>query len=365
VDSLQQQIQLEEERLERQQQRLRLLQAQLKRDRVVRPRDEDEDDLDSGGHGAAVRMGQDVEVGEGEVVREAVSMGGNVIVRGEVEQDAVAIGGDVLVGSQGRVGGSAVSIGGELEIEPGGIVEGDRVEVGNLGPGFLGGGGFLNQDRGHEGARRGFKLLRGLMTLLVLVFVGWLVMLLFGDRLSAMADVALHSFGRSLLAGLLVLVLWLPTVVLFAITVIGIPVAIILVVAVPLAIFVGYFIGALAFGRRIAAGINLERNGAVGHLFVGLVALGALTIIGTLFEMVRFLGPLALAFCILGGTLMCFAALTGLGAMTMTQFGNLKFRRRGASDPSGGAPGTPGAAGGPGGSGGIPPGELAPSQSAP
>jgi hypothetical protein len=330
VDSLREQIELEQRRLEEQQERLRQMQDQLKRDRVIRPRADDED-YESDGDGEVVRMGQDLEVREGEVVREAVALGGDVVVRGEVENDAVAIGGDVFVGSSGRVGGSAVSIGGALEIEPGGHVEGDRVEVGNLGPGFLG-AGFLN----HEDApRRGFKLMRGLLTLLVLVFIGWFAMLLFGERLSAIADVAQHSFGRSLLAGLLVLVLWLPTVVLFAITVIGIPVAIVLAVAVPLAIFVGYFIGALAFGRRIAVGINLERNSAIAHLFVGLVALGSLTLIGTLFGLVRFLGPLSLAFHILGLVMMSFAALTGLGALTMTQYSRLRIGRRGASQPPG------------------------------
>ena len=68
-----------------------------------------------------VRIGGDVTVEEGRVVKDAVAIGGSVTVHsgGRVTGDAVAIGGDVHLKANAHVEGDAVAIGGEILKEEG------------------------------------------------------------------------------------------------------------------------------------------------------------------------------------------------------------------------------------------------------
>src|SRR5687768_3037235 len=61
-----------------------------------------------------VAFGADVHVREGEIVRDAVSFGGDCIVDGTVQGDAVAFGGRVELGEHARVEGDISSFGGEV-----------------------------------------------------------------------------------------------------------------------------------------------------------------------------------------------------------------------------------------------------------
>lgn len=62
-----------------------------------------------------VAVGDDVIVGEDEVLRDAISVGGDVIVRGRVLESAVAVMGDVVIMPGGRVDGDAVVVLGQVE----------------------------------------------------------------------------------------------------------------------------------------------------------------------------------------------------------------------------------------------------------
>ncbi len=310
----------------RAEQALRDVEEKLKRERVIKRR-ADADHVVLGDRGEIVRMGQDVDIEEGETVEEVVVIGGDLTVRGDVSGDAVAVGGDVRVVSTGRVMGDAVSIGGNLMVEDGGIVDGNEVEVGNIGPLFLPGFGRTYVHGNGPGVF--IRIVKSVLTLLVILFIGWLAMVLFGNRLTSLADTVQNDFWRSLLVGVLVLVLWLPAVFLSAITVIGIPVAVLLVIGVPLALFVGYLIGALAFGRRLVAGIRLDRESPLLHLLAGLTAIGLLGFFGRLLGIVDILGPVAVAFRIVSYALLCFAAILGIGALTTVQVEAIRARRSG------------------------------------
>ncbi len=341
VERMREEVEAERRRAEevlRAEDALREVEEQLKRERIIKHRTDGEEEWDTHG-GQVVRMGQDVVVEPGESVDEAVVIGGDLIVKGYVAGDAVSVGGDVLVKPGGHVTGDAVSIGGDLEVEPGGLVDGDEVQVGNIGPIFIPGFG-----RQHNGPGGWMQAIKSLLTLLVLLFIGWLAMVLIGGRLSTLADVVQNDFWRSLLVGVLVLVLWLPAVFLTTITVIGIPVAIVLVIGVPLAMFFGYLVGALAFGRRLVAGLRFDQGSELMHLLAGLAAIGLLGLLGKLLGIFDILGPVALAFRIVSWALLSFAAILGLGALTMTWISLLQTRRgaRAETPPAaGGAPPPP------------------------
>jgi NDP-sugar pyrophosphorylase family protein len=77
-----------------------------------------------------VRFGQTVTVNEGQEVRDAVAIGGNVIVKGIVTGSAVSVGGSVILASSAVVNGDVVSVGGGIQEDAGSNVSGDIVEVG-------------------------------------------------------------------------------------------------------------------------------------------------------------------------------------------------------------------------------------------
>lgn len=66
----------------------------------------------------------------GQTLEDAVALTGPVDVYGVVRGNAVAVGGDVRVHAGGQVSGDAVSFGGKVKVDPGGRVDGDRVSLG-------------------------------------------------------------------------------------------------------------------------------------------------------------------------------------------------------------------------------------------
>jgi hypothetical protein len=81
-----------------------------------------------------VRIGGDVTVEEGRVVKDAVAIMGSatVLSGGRVMKNAVAIGGDVHLKANARVEGDTVSIGGEILKEEGASVGGNDVAIGSM-----------------------------------------------------------------------------------------------------------------------------------------------------------------------------------------------------------------------------------------
>jgi hypothetical protein len=324
------QLAREQERLEHQREQaeeaLDRAQEAIDRERHIRPRAQRGEDPGSD-RGEIVRMGQDVVIEAGDAVEEVVVIGGDLEVRGQVEGDAVAVGGNVTLGPGAMVGGDAVSVGGSLDIDPGAIVEGDEVEVGgSIGPGLGGWPGGLGREEHRESRVK--QLGKSILMLLILLFMGWLAAVLAGDRLSGLADAMQRDWLRSLAAGVLVLVLWLPAVFLSAITVIGIPVAIFLILAVPLVAFIGYLAGAMALGRRISVGIGRPVTSPLRSLLLGIAIIGVLAVFGRIVGLVGFLGPFGFAFRMVSWALFSFAAITGLGAIAMVMA--TRFRSRAA-----------------------------------
>ena len=76
-----------------------------------------------------VRIGGDVVVEEGIVVKDAVAVGGSVTVNGKVRKSAVAIGGSVRLGPNAVIGKDVVSIGGVVDQMLGSKIHGDIVEL--------------------------------------------------------------------------------------------------------------------------------------------------------------------------------------------------------------------------------------------
>ena len=262
----------------------------------------------------AIRSGN-VTVGGGErIAGDVVTLSGNIDVSGTVEGDVVALGGNVLVRPGARVTGSVVAAGGEVELE-GGLVEGEIVET------------VL---RATEVAPpvRGSPVVLALAWAGVLAVIGLVALLLARRNLERVAEAVRVRFGRSFLTGMIGQLAFFPAllviIVVLAITIVGIlviPIALVaFLTAVAGAAALGFLAVAYASGDSVLRRRRMGRSVSVGlALFAGLAIYVAAWIIAAALADVTVLGAVLRA--IVG--LVTWVALTvGLGATILTRGGS-------------------------------------------
>lgn len=259
---------------------------------------------------ARVRMFSDIVVGADEWVDgDVVAVLGSVRVAGGVSGSVVAVGGSVAVESGADVGGDAVAVGGGLDLEPGSHVAGESISV-----------GILPVPPGVPTV----PLLLGLVAAawLKTVVLGAVLALIAPRRIIRIGEAVSRRTGLSLLAGIFTLPAVAVAGILLAITVVGIPVAILLPFL---------YLAAVAFGHSAAVavlGSRLLRRPlgqgpivaaiAVGAGFVALFFAGA-AILSDPPGLVR---TVALFFGVLGALLACGLATVGTGAVLVSRFGS-------------------------------------------
>ncbi len=266
---------------------------------------------------SVVRTGEDITIGPGEEVDgDVVSIGGNVTVFGQVRGDAVAIGGDVRLKDGSVVRGSAVSIGGRVDREPDAVLHGQDVGM-NFVPGKI-----LNLRHAQSGFS--FVGFTALIVLGIMIFLfGWLLHALADTRMRGVGDFLIQSPWKSLAAGLAIVLLAPAAFLLLLVTVIGIPIALVLFVLLPVAHAVGLVLVATATGGRLwsrpgsAVTWNWTRSlGAGLALFFGIILFGAIfrSIGGVM-------GAFGWALIFFGWTVVFLAATVGLGSLVLSRFG--------------------------------------------
>ena len=243
--------------------------------------------------GEIVNMFQNVDVPPDRVVNgEVVALFGNVRVRGVVEGDVVAVMGSVELGDSARIGGDVVAIGGLVQAPPTAEIQGESVSI-----------PFLGQPRWAPW----LPLAAGAISLGLFVILGAIVAVLFPERIARVAATASRRTFLSLVLGAATFPLLPILVVLLVITVIGIPVAVLLLFLYPVAALVGYIAACALIGARfrgrpvteppllpsvllgvafvglfflVAGALTSLPGGGVPHL-IGLVLLGVGTVIGS------------------------------------------------------------------------------------
>ncbi len=231
-----------------------------------------------------VAFGQDIEVAPQDEVHDVVAFGGDVLVLGRVLGDAVSFGGDVAVRDAGTVRGDVEAFGGHIARMPLLARPGSSLTS-------------VPRTRA-EGPLR--TALDRTAEALGLTGAALLLSALFPQRLSVISDMTRARGLASLAVGVLVGVATVSASVLFALTLLGIPVALGLIAALGATAAVGATAAATTLGGRLR---RAEGSRAAT------VALGALALV-------------ALAWVPwIGAPLAGLAAVTGLGATVLTKFG--------------------------------------------
>ncbi len=265
-----------------------------------------------------VRIGDDVFVDKDEVIEgDVVAIFGDVICEGTIEGDAVSVGGSIDVSESGEIKGDAVAVLGMVTKEPGGMVRGQTVSVGRgtaTRPRFhpLGGvgGGIFS---------RGWQLAGKLAFTVLLIIVGALIIAVAGVGVDRVTDAATKSAFKMGLIGLLAEVIIAAVIAVFAITIIGIPISMLVALGALVAFLLGYTGVSVAIGRRW--GNHSERSKYVS-LMIGVVFLQALTILGGILRLSGgAVGAFGYVASLIGWAVVYVAATVGLGAVVMSRFG--------------------------------------------
>jgi hypothetical protein len=294
--------------------------------------------------GDLVRIGGGVTVGRDEVIDgDVVAICGSADIDGEVTREVTVVGGSLNLGPDAIVRGDVAVVGGTLTRSPSARTYG-KVENVGFGAQFP-----LNRRfaRGFS-FRRPFSQVGGLlgtalrMTLLIL---SALVVVALGGRLvESIANRAATDPLRSGLVGLLTEVLFLPlliiTIVVLAVSIVGIPLlllvpfAMVLIVVLMLVGFVGI---ACQVGRFVSDRFGIKR-GPYASVALGIVVVVGITVLA---RIIALAGGLVFGLVVAGslaavGYFVEYAAWTiGLGAVILTWLDN---HRRGAPPILGAAP---------------------------
>jgi uncharacterized RDD family membrane protein YckC len=244
---------------------------------------------------------------DGTVEGNAVAVMGSNTVNGTVEGNVVVVLGTLHLGPNSKVEGNAVSVGGRIDRAPGSIVNGEIVEQGH-GLDFSENSGAMSW--WNHGLRMGRPVAFGpnlnFLWLLNICLIGLYLLLsvAFPNGIRKCGDTLVNRPGLTFLTGILA-ILALPVVfILLLVTVVGIPVA---VIVLPLSI-----LAALLFGRAAI-------NSLVGRSILGKDAHPALSVlVGSLVMLALYLVPLV------GLMLFAFVAFLGFACALATLFTSTK-----------------------------------------
>jgi hypothetical protein len=296
---------------------------------------------------AKVHIGGSVQVNEGESVDgPVVAIGGAVTVNGDVRQDVVAIGGSVHLGPKARVAGDVTAVGGSVDKDPQAEVDGRINEIGLRIPHIRFGPRFWLPATGFLSGRFGpwVEVMATLFRMVLFGLLAFLVFLLARGPIDRIEHAAAMEPWKAGLVGVFTQLLFLPvfllTIIILAISIVGIP---LLLFIPPLAILA--FIAALVFGftgvayrvgRFVEQRLRWPRQSAYLLLLVGLLSIWALTIVGRIVSLGGWPAWVVASALLIVGFLAEYIAWTvGLGAAVMTRFGT---RPAGGSGPTAAVP---------------------------
>jgi hypothetical protein len=272
-----------------------------------------------------VRFGEDIHIGEHELVQgDVVAIGGDIVIKGKVRGNVVNVFGDTELYGSAVINGDVVTVMGELNEYDNPRIRGETVNVAGGAPNIH--LPFLNYDTGN---------LWGVVTRVIkfVIFTLLLLMIIYflPDRMRISSDHVFGSFFKSLGVGVLVLLVGSVVVlilgVVLSITIIGIPVALLLVLSYGALLLLGYFVSALALGRILCK--KFGPDGASPFLcgFMGLFLITLPGFIAAMMWVVPFLVPIQLLLKTIAVFVSFLAVTLGSGALIISKAGSLSLER--------------------------------------
>ncbi len=277
-----------------------------------------------------VRIGGSVSVAADEVVEgDVVAIGGSASVDGEVHGDVVAVGGNITLGPRASVDENVVVVGGVLNRDPSARI-GGRIQQIGVGPFRMGRWAWAGPLVGRWGSMVGgaFAFVATLARLVILCLFSALVVLLGHDYMEKVGMRAAAEPVKAGIIGLLAQLLFLPalviTIVVFVITIIGIP----LLILIPFALLgllvvalVGFAGVAYRLGGLVSSRLGWPSDNRYRVTITGVVLLMAPVLLARVAGLgggVMF--PMTFALGLIGAAVEYLAWTVGFGAVALSRF---------------------------------------------
>ena len=189
-----------------------------------------------------------------------------------------------------------VSVGGTIVKARSALVRGDITEIAIPAVGGATAAGFFG----------------GLALFSILSFIGFVVLAailvaLFSPQLKLVSTTIEKNTVRTILWGLLIAVLFVPIIILLAISIVGIVLIPVWAILVTAAGLFGYIAAAQFIGRKILTTFKLKKTTFMLETLAGILLLALVSLVP-----------------IFGGLIKALVCLGGLGAVTLTRFGTQK-----------------------------------------
>jgi len=235
------------------------------------------------GNKSIVKVGSDVQIDEDVRIEDAVAIGGDVHVDGVVESDAVAVGGSVYLGETAVIHGDVVTIGGRIEKMDGAIIYGSTVDVSAVNIDNI----FENMDFAPDF----HKIPRGLKFIPVigLIALAMLFAVILPKELNKVATVAKNEPIIMFLWGVLGAILIFPLALMLLISIVGIALIPLEILAVFLASLIGYVAVSIIIGKRILRAMKNDDPNIIFSALIGILVLwlvGLIPFFGTLVKVI-------------------------------------------------------------------------------
>lgn len=215
-----------------------------------------------------LKIGRDLDIAEGQVVDNAIAVGGQITVGGLVEKRLIALGGSVVLTSDAVVRGDIICIGGVVVVGSGAQIFGKVTEINsdNL-FGALSGAFYGDEDEWDWLAE-----VISLCFFLTLAALALLMVFLFPGPLNAVAAFVSENKLKSFLAGALASFLSVPLFMLLVLSIVGIaliPLAFFLMLA---AFMFGFVAVSALLGRFVLTNMFVHHNlSTIRETLLGLV----------------------------------------------------------------------------------------------
>jgi len=276
-----------------------------------------------------IRIGGSVSIDSDETVRgDVVVIGGAATINGEVDGEVVVVGGSASFGPQADIRGDVTVVGGGLSRDPGAVLRGSVQEVGF--GGFPWHGDWTRRASWNwmDGIYPVARLTGTVVRIGLLVLLTALVLFVARQPVEQIADRVAADPVKAWFVGFLAEMLFIPVLVMTAIvltiTVIGIPLLVLLpvaVVAALVAMLVGFTAVAYQIGRLLQDKVDALRNSPYAATFAGILLIVSPALLARLVGLTGDLWFMVWPIAAVGFLLEYMAWTAGLGAAALTRWG--------------------------------------------
>ena len=277
-----------------------------------------------------VRIGGSVSVDSDEYVRgDVVVIGGSANINGEVDGEVVVVGGSARFGPQADVRGDITIVGGGLSRDQRATIRGGIHEVGF--------GDIAWRGRGEWGRNANWDWMNGfypvarltgtLVRITLLILLTTLVLFVAKVPVEQIADRVAVDPVKSWFVGFLAEMLFIPvlimTAVVLAISIIGIPLLVLLpvaIVALLVVMLVGFTAVAYHIGRLLQDKVDVLRTRPYAATFTGILLIVSPVLLARLVGLTGDLGFLVWPIAAVGFLLEYSVWTAGLGAAALVRF---------------------------------------------